>query len=161
MTPAIRLLEASGVAYSVHEYERGEELKDFGREAAESLGLPFDQVFKTLVVDLDDGGGADGRGLAVAVLPVSCLLSMKLVAAALGAKRATMADQRAAERSSGYVVGGISPLGQKRVLPTVLDESAELFDEIYVSGGRRGVDIAVTPADLIALLDAVVAPITA
>ena len=156
MTPAISLLEASGVAYSVHEYERGEELKDFGREAAESLGLPFDQVFKTLVVDLDDG-----RGLAVAVLPVSCLLSMKLVAAALGAKRATMADQRAAERSSGYVVGGISPLGQKRVLPTVLDESAELFDEIYVSGGRRGLDIAVAPADLIELLDAVVAPITA
>ena len=86
---------------------------------------------------------------------------MKLVAAALGAKRATMADQRAAERSSGYVVGGISPLGQKRVLPTVLDESAELFDEIYVSGGRRGLDIAVAPADLIGLLDAVVAPITA
>ena len=128
----------------------------FGREAAESLGLPFDQVFKTLVVDLDDG-----RGLAVAVLPVSCLLSMKLVAAALGAKRATMADQRAAERSSGYVVGGISPLGQKRLLPTVLDESAELFDEIYVSGGRRGLDIAVAPADLIDLLRAVVAPITA
>jgi Cys-tRNA(Pro)/Cys-tRNA(Cys) deacylase len=156
MTPAIRLLEASGTAFSIHEYERGEELKDFGREAAESLGLPFDQVFKTLVVDVDDG-----RGLAVAVLPVSCLLSMKLVAAALGAKRATMADQRAAERSSGYVVGGISPLGQKRVLPTVIDESAELFDEVYVSGGRRGMDIALAPADLIGLLDAVVAPITA
>ena len=156
MTPAIRLLEASGVAFSIHEYERGEELKDFGREAAESLGLPFDQVFKTLVVDLDDG-----RGLAVAVLPVSCLLSMKLVAAAFGAKRATMADQRAAERSSGYVVGGISPLGQKRVLRTAVDESAELFDEIYVSGGRRGLDIAVAPADLVRLLDAVVAPITA
>jgi len=156
MTPAIRLLETSGVAFSIHEYERGEELKDFGREAAESLGLPFDQVFKTLVVDLDDD-----RGLAVAVLPVSCLLSMKLVAAAFGAKRATMADQRAAERSSGYVVGGISPLGQKRVLRTVVDESAELFDEIYVSGGRRGLDIAVAPADLVRLLDAVVAPITA
>jgi len=156
MTPAIRLLETSGVAFSIHEYERGEELKDFGREAAESLGLSFDQVFKTLVVDLDDG-----RGLAVAVLPVSCLLSMKLVAAAFGAKRATMADQRAAERSSGYVVGGISPLGQKRVLRTAVDESAELFDEIYVSGGRRGLDIAVAPADLVRLLDAVVAPITA
>ncbi len=156
MTPAIRLLESSGVPFSVHEYERGDDLKDFGREAAESLGLPFEQVFKTLVVDLDDG-----RGLAVAVLPVSCLLSMKLVATAFGAKRATMADQRAAERSSGYVVGGISPLGQKRVLPTAIDESAELFDEIYVSGGRRGMDIAVGPADLIRLLDAVVAPITA
>ncbi len=156
MTPAIRLLEASGTPFSIHDYERGEELKDFGREAAESLGLPFDQVFKTLVVDVDDG-----LGLAVAVLPVSCLLSMKLVAAALGAKRAAMADQRAAERSSGYVVGGISPLGQKRVLPTVIDESAELFDEVYVSGGRRGLDIALAPADLIGLLDAVVAPITA
>ena len=156
MTPAVRLLEAAGIPFSIHEYERGEKLEDFGREAAESLGLPFDQVFKTLVVDLDDGAG-----LAVAVLPVSCLLSMKLVAAALGAKRAAMADQRAAERSSGYVVGGISPVGQKRVLPTVIDESAELFEQIYVSGGKRGMDIAVAPGDLAALLDAVVAPITA
>lgn len=156
MTPAVRLLESAGIDFSVHEYERGEDLKDFGREAAEALDLPFDQVFKTLVVSLDDGAA-----LAVAVLPVSCLLSMKLVAAALGAKRASMADQRAAERSSGYVVGGISPLGQKRVLPTVIDESAELFDRIYVSGGKRGLDIALAPADLVALLDAVVAPITA
>jgi Cys-tRNA(Pro)/Cys-tRNA(Cys) deacylase len=163
MTPAVRLLESAGIEFSIHEYERGEELKDFGREAAEALGLPFDQVFKTLVVDLDPtGAGADrSTGLAVAVLPVSCQLSMKLVATALGAKRATMADQHAAERSSGYVVGGISPLGQKRVLPTVIDESAELFDEIFVSGGKRGMDLALRPADLVALLDATVAPITA
>jgi Cys-tRNA(Pro)/Cys-tRNA(Cys) deacylase len=154
MTPAIRLLESAGIDFTIHEYDRGDALSDFGREAAEALGLPFDQVFKTLVVDADDA-------LAVAVLPVSCQLSMKFVAAALGVKRATMADARAAERSSGYVVGGISPLGQRRVLPTVVDESAELFDRIYVSGGRRGMDIALAPADLAAVLGATVAAITA
>ncbi len=154
MTPAVRLLEEAGVEFSIHEYDRGDELKDFGREAAQALGLPYEQVFKTLVVTID-------HGLAVAVLPVSCQLSMKLVAAAFGVKRVVLADQRAAERSSGYVVGGISPLGQRRVLPTVVDESAELFDRIYVSGGRRGMDVALAPADLVALVDAMVAPITA
>jgi Cys-tRNA(Pro)/Cys-tRNA(Cys) deacylase len=154
MTPAVRTLEAAGVAFSIHEYDRGDELKDFGREAAEALGLPYDQVFKTLVVEGD-------HGLAVAVLPVSCKLSMKLVATAFGLKRVAMADPAAAERSSGYVVGGISPLGQRKVLPTVIDETAELFDEVYVSGGKRGMDIAVRPGDLVQLLAAVVAPITA
>jgi Cys-tRNA(Pro)/Cys-tRNA(Cys) deacylase len=153
MTPAVRTLEAAGIEFSIHEYDRGDDLKNFGREAAEALGLPEDQVFKTLVVDGD-------HGLAVAVLPVSCMLSMKLVATAFGVKRVVMADPRAAERSSGYVVGGISPLGQRKVLPTVIDETAELFDEIYVSGGKRGMDIAVRPGDLVSLLSAVVAPIT-
>jgi Cys-tRNA(Pro)/Cys-tRNA(Cys) deacylase len=154
MTPAVRTLEAAGIEFSIHEYDRGDDLKNFGREAAEALGLPDDQVFKTLVVDGD-------HGLAVAVLPVSCMLSMKLVATAFGVKRVVMADPRAAERSSGYVVGGISPLGQRKVLPTVIDETAELFDEIYVSGGKRGMDIAVRPGDLVSVLSAVVAPITA
>jgi len=154
MTPAVRTLEAAGIDFSIHEYDRGDDLKDFGREAAEALGLPYDQVFKTLVVEGE-------HGLAVAVLPVSCMLSMKLVAAALGLKRVSMADPSAAERSSGYVVGGISPLGQRKVLPTVIDETVELFDEVYVSGGRRGMDIAVRPGDLVAVLAAVVAPITA
>jgi Cys-tRNA(Pro)/Cys-tRNA(Cys) deacylase len=154
MTPAVRLLESSGIDFTIHEYDRAGSLSDFGREAAEALGLPFDQVFKTLVVDVDDD-------LAVAVIPVSCQLSMKLVASALGVKRVTMADPHEAERSSGYVVGGISPVGQRRVLPTVIDETAELFERIYVSGGRRGMDIALAPADLVAVLDATVAPITA
>jgi Cys-tRNA(Pro)/Cys-tRNA(Cys) deacylase len=154
MTPALLALEAAGIAHSVHEYDRGDDLRDFGREAAEALGLPFDQVFKTLVVD------ADGE-LVVAVLPVSCQLSMKRVAAAVGAKKAAMSDPARAERSSGYIVGGISPIGQRKRLRTVIDETAELFEEIYVSGGRRGMDVALAPSDLVTVLDALVAPITA
>lgn len=156
MTPAIALLEQEGVAFVALEYDRGDELRDFGREAAESLGLPYDQVFKTLLVEID----AD-RDPVVAVVPVSCRVSMKLVAAAVGGKRAAMCDPADAERITGYVVGGISPLGQRKRLRTVLDETVELFDTIYVSGGRRGLDIALDPVDLVRLLDATVAPITA
>lgn len=156
MTPAIRALEQAGIAFELAEYERGDgELRDFGREAAEQLGLPADEVFKTLLVRTDTGE------LVVAVIPVSCQLSMKLVAAAAGAKRAAMCDPADAERSSGYVVGGISPIGQRRRLRTMLDESAELYASIWVSGGRRGLDIGLAPADLVALLGATVAPLTA
>lgn len=159
MTPAVNALEAAGIAYEISEYERhlsGDgDLRDFGREAAEALGLSPDQVFKTLVVTTDSGE------LVVAVLPVSCHLSMKLIAAAAGAKKATMCDPAVAERSSGYVIGGISPIGQRKQLRTVIDESAELFDIVYVSGGKRGTDIGLAPGDLIAVLDAIVAPITA
>ena len=151
--PAIRALDRAGIAYRRHEYERGAELRGFGREAAELLGLPHEQVFKTLVVDVDGE-------LAVAVIPVSCQLSLKAVASALGSKRAAMADPDRAQRSSGYVVGGISPIGQKRALPTVIDESAELFEVVYVSGGRRGLDIELAPGDLIDLIGATVADIT-
>jgi Cys-tRNA(Pro)/Cys-tRNA(Cys) deacylase len=154
VTPAVVALEVAGVSYTVHEYDRGDELHDFGREAADALGLDHDQVFKTLVVVADDE-------LVVAIVPVSCQLSMKRVAAALGAKRATMCAPAAAERSSGYIVGGISPIGQRKRLRTVVDETAELFDTVYVSGGRRGMDIGLAPSDLIGILDAVVAPITA
>jgi Cys-tRNA(Pro)/Cys-tRNA(Cys) deacylase len=154
MTPAVLALEAAGVDFTVHEYDRGEELRDFGREAATALGLDPDQVFKTLVVVADDE-------LVVAVVPVSCQLSMKRVAAAVGAKRAELCDAARAERSSGYVVGGISPIGQRRRLRTVVDESAELFEVVYVSGGRRGLDVGLAPSDLVTMLDAVVAPITA
>lgn len=154
MTPAVVELEAAGIAFAIHEYDRGDDLHDFGREAADALGLDHDQVFKTLVVIADDE-------LVVAIVPVSCQLSMKLVAAALGAKRATMCASARAERSSGYVVGGISPIGQRKRLRTVIDETAELFDTVYVSGGKRGLDIGLAPSDLIAVLDAIVAPITA
>ncbi|RLE20548.1 MAG: Cys-tRNA(Pro) deacylase [Actinobacteria bacterium] len=154
MTPALLALDAAGIEYSVHEYERGGDLRDFGREAARALDLSEDQVFKTLMVVADDE-------LLVTVLPVSCRLSMKLVASAVRAKKVALSDPARAERSSGYVVGGISPVGQRKKLRTVVDETAELFDVIYVSGGKRGMDIALDPADLISLLDCVVAPITA
>lgn len=109
-------------------------------------------MFKTLLVDT-------GAGLAVAVVPVAGMLDLKAMATALGVKRVAMADPAAAQRSSGYVVGGISPVGQKRALPTVVDESAELFDVVYVSGGRRGLDIGLSPADLVRVTDAVLADI--
>ena len=153
MTPAVVALETAGIPFTIHEYDRGGDLRDFGHEAAEALGLPADQVFKTLVVD------ADGE-LVVAVVPVSCQLSMKRIAVATGAKRAVMCAPERAERSSGYVVGGISPIGQRRQLRTVLDESVELFDVVYVSGGKRGMDIGLASSDLAAIVDAVIAPIT-
>ena len=152
MTPAIQELEEAAVPFSVHEYERGGALRDFGREAAEKLGLDPDQVFKTLLVT------ADGLQ-AVAIVPVSGKVGLKAVGRALGAKHVEMCDPAVAERITGYVRGGISPFGQKKRLPTVLDELATVFDTIYVSGGRRGLDLGVAPDDLVRLLDATVADI--
>ena len=152
MTPAVIALETAGVPFTLHEYERGESLHDFGVEAAEKLGLDPDQVFKTLLVT------ADGDQ-AVAIVPVSGKLSLKAVGKALGAKRVEMCDPALAERITGYVRGGISPFGQKKRLPTVLDELATVFDTIYVSGGKRGLDVGVAPDDLVRLLGAVVADV--
>jgi Cys-tRNA(Pro)/Cys-tRNA(Cys) deacylase len=154
MTPAIRELEAAAVPFSVHEYERGDSLREFGREAAEKLGLDPDQVFKTLLVT------ADGQQ-AVAIVPVSGKVGLKAVGRALGAKHVEMCDPAVAERITGYVRGGISPFGQKRRLRTVIDEIAMVFDTIYVSGGRRGLDIGIAPDVLVAHLDAIVADIAA
>jgi Cys-tRNA(Pro)/Cys-tRNA(Cys) deacylase len=154
VTPAVRALEAAGVPFTVHEFEHQPGGRDYGRVAAEALGLDPDQVFKTLVVLADDTP-------AVAIVPVSCQLSLKATAVALGAKRAELCEPARAERSTGYVVGGISPFGQRKSLATVIDETCELYDTIYVSGGRRGLDLGVAPADLVEVLDAVVAPITA
>ncbi len=151
-TPATVALTAAGVPFSQHPYEHAPDAASFGLEAAEVLGLPAEQVFKTLLVDT-------GAGLAVGIVPVSGQLDLKAMAAALGVKRVVMADPAAAERSTGYVVGGISPIGQKRALPTVLDESAELFDVVYVSGGRRGLDLGLSPADLARVTGASVADI--
>jgi len=145
-------LTAAGVPFTQHAYAHDPGARSFGLEAAEVLGLPPAQVFKTLLVDT-------GAGLAVAIVPVAGQLDLKAMASALGAKRVTMADPAAAQRSSGYVVGGISPIGQKRALPTVVDESAELFDVVYVSGGRRGLDLGLSPTDLVRVTHAVVADI--
>jgi Cys-tRNA(Pro)/Cys-tRNA(Cys) deacylase len=158
VTPAIDQLRAAGVAYSTHEYERDEtSLGGYGLEAAVKLGLDPDQVFKTLLVTYDDRAGRATQ--AVAIVPVSGKLSLKAVGAALGTKRVDMCDPQLAERVTGYVVGGISPFGQRKQLATVLDELALVFDTIYVSGGRRGLDLGVDPDDLVRLLGATVADI--
>jgi Cys-tRNA(Pro)/Cys-tRNA(Cys) deacylase len=151
-TPATAALTAAGVAFTQHAYDHDPAAPSFGLEAAQALGLPAEQVFKTLLVDTGDG-------LAVGVVPVTGSLDLKALAAALGVKRVTMADPAAAERSSGMVVGGISPLGQRRALPTVVDESVDLFEVVYVSGGRRGLDVGLSPADLVRLTGASVADI--
>ncbi|MCE1177667.1 MAG: Cys-tRNA(Pro) deacylase [Micrococcales bacterium] len=151
-TPAIKALERARVPHTVHAYAHDPKAPSYGLEAAEALGLDPATVFKTLLVE-------HGGSLAVAVVPVDRQLDLKAAATALGWKKAAMADPHAAERSSGYVVGGISPLGQKRRLPTVVDESARALPTIYVSGGRRGLDLGLAPQDLVDLLGASYAPL--
>lgn len=152
-TPALVALEAAGVPHTVHPYEHdpGSDL-GYGLEAAQAIGVPAEQVFKTLMTVVDGE-------LTVAVVPVAGLLDLKALAQAVGAKRAVMADKPVAERATGYVVGGISPLGQRTRHRTVVDETAELFDVVYVSGGRRGLDIGLASTDLVRLTDAVVADV--
>lgn len=152
-TPALVALARARTPHTVHTYAHdAASPAGYGREAADALGLPPDQVFKTLLAEVDGT-------LTVAVVPVTTTLDLKALARAVGGKRAAMADPTAAERVTGYVVGGISPLGQKHAHPTVIDESAELYDVVYVSGGRRGLDVGLTPADLITLTGATVADI--
>jgi Cys-tRNA(Pro)/Cys-tRNA(Cys) deacylase len=146
-TPATLALDRAGVTYTRHPYEHDPAAAGYGLEAAAALGVEPSRVFKTLLVDT-------GTTLAVGVVPVDGQLDLKAVAAALGVKSVTMADPAAAERSTGYVVGGISPIGQKRALPTVLDETAYGFGTFYVSGGRRGFDIGLSPKDLEAVTHA-------
>ncbi|QSB22387.1 Cys-tRNA(Pro) deacylase [Curtobacterium sp. 24E2] len=151
-TPATVALDRAGVSYTPHVYDHHESATNFGEEAAAALGLREEQVFKTLVVSVD---GA----LAVAIVPVANRLDLKAIAAAVGGKKATLADPALAEKRTGYVVGGISPVGQKSRIQTVLDESALGYDSIFVSGGRRGFDIEVAPADLARVTDAISAAI--
>ena len=152
MTPAVEAARRAGVAFEIAEYEHDPVAESYGLEAAEALGVPGAQVFKTLVVEVD------GR-LAVGLVPVVMSLDLKAIAAALGGRKAAMADGAAAQRATGYVLGGISPLGQKRRLPTVVDESASALDRMYVSAGRRGVEIVLAPRDLLALSRGTFAPI--
>jgi Cys-tRNA(Pro)/Cys-tRNA(Cys) deacylase len=151
-TPATKLLTSAGVKFTEHEYSHDPNSTSFGLEAAEKLGVDPHRVFKTLIANVDET-------FAVAIVPVNQQVSLKSLSRTLGAKRATMADPAHAARLTGYVVGGISPLGQKRLLTTVIDASAKDFETILVSGGRRGFDIELSPNDLAELLSAVFAEI--
>jgi Cys-tRNA(Pro)/Cys-tRNA(Cys) deacylase len=152
-TPALVILQRSGVDFSVHTYAHDPAAESFGMEAAEALDLDPATVFKTLLAEVD---GAS----TVAIVPVTGQLDLKGLAAARGGKRARMMEVAAAERMTGYVAGGISPLGQRKALPTVIDASAEGLATIYVSGGQRGLDIGIAPADLLRLTGATYAPIS-
>lgn len=146
-------LERAGVPHTLHPYEHDPSSDlGYGLEAAQAIGVDAPQVFKTLLAEVD------GK-LVVAVVPVDRRLDLKALARASGGKRAALAEPAAAERATGYVVGGISPLGQKTRHPTVLDESAEAYDVVYVSGGRRGLDVGLAPADLLTLTRGTSAPI--
>ncbi len=145
MTPAILMVRKSKVEHDVLSYEHDPSAESYGREAVEALQLDADTVFKTLVAD------AEGVGLVCAVVPVMAMLDLKALADAVGARRARMADMAAAERATGYVVGGISPLGQKKQLPVVVDASALKHARVHVSAGRRGLELSIAPMDLVKL----------
>ena len=158
-TPATVTLTRAGVPFTEHAYQHDPAAASYGLEAAEALGLDPAQVLKTLLASVDPSTGAGRTGLVVAIVPVSAQLDLKAVAAAVHGKKATMADPADAERATGYVVGGISPVGQRRAHPTVLDDSALAFETVYVSGGRRGLDLGLSPADLVRVTRATVARI--
>ncbi|XGA79255.1 Cys-tRNA(Pro) deacylase [Halomonas sp. CH40] len=153
MTPALEQARTAGIACTLHEYLHDPGAASYGLEAAEKLGLPPEQVFKTLIVKLD------GKQLAVGILPVTQQLSLKQIAKAAGAKKAVMADPAEVERVTGYVLGGVSPLGQKKRLATFIDETAQQHATIHVSAGRRGLEIELAPGDLAALTDARFVPL--
>ncbi len=145
MTPAVRAAKKAGIHFSLHEYRHDVQAASYGEEAANLLGLAPHQVFKTLLVNDNNGR------LAVAIVPVSHQLNLKAVAKGLKVKKVAMADPREAEKATGYVLGGISPLGQKKRLPCVIDESALAFKTVFVSAGRRGLEIELSPGDLVRL----------
>lgn len=154
MTPGINVAKKNNIPHTIHEYHHDSSSESYGSEAAEKLGVPEIRVFKTLVVSLDN------KALAVGIVPVSSMLNMKLFAKAAGAKRAAMATKTEVERSTGYVIGGVSPLGQKKKLKTIIDSSANNFPTIYVSAGKRGLDIELSPKDLLKLVDGTFAEIS-
>lgn len=147
MTPAINLVKKKKVVHQIHQYEHEPHSASYGLEAAEALGQNPETVFKTLLFALN----GDAKNLAVAIIPVDHKLNLKLAAKAAGGKKAEMANPDIAEKTTGYIVGGISPLGQKKKLPTFIHNSAELLGTMCVSGGRRGLEIELAPKDLAAL----------
>lgn len=151
-TPALRAVQQAGVAHTVHRYDHDPDAGSYGQEAADVLGVDPGRVLKTLVAEVDGT-------LCVAVVPVSHQLDLKALATALGGKRAAMADQQKAQRATGYVLGGISPLGQRQRLRTVVDSSALEHATVHVSAGRRGLEVELAPADLVRLTAAVTAPL--
>jgi Cys-tRNA(Pro)/Cys-tRNA(Cys) deacylase len=151
-TPATVALARAGIDFTLHPYEHDPRASSYGLEAAAALDVPAERVFKTLVASAD-------TALVVAIVPVSGQLDLKALARAVGASRAAMAEQRSAERATGYVAGGISPIGQRKQLPTVLDETALAFDTVFVSAGRRGLDLEIAPQQLVLITAATVAAI--
>ena len=152
-TAATELLTRQGISYTVHSYEHDPRHGSYGAEASAALGVEPGRVFKTLIADVDGG-------LTVGVVPVTAQLDLKALAAAAGGKKAAMADVTAAERATGYVAGGISPLGQRRRLPVVIDSSALEYPTVFCSAGRRGLEIELAPGDLVRAANATVAPIS-
>jgi Cys-tRNA(Pro)/Cys-tRNA(Cys) deacylase len=157
MTPAVKAAERARIAFRLHEYRHDPRAASYGLEAAEALGLEGERVFKTLLAELD----GDTRRLVVGIVPVIGQLDLKAVARFSGAKKAAMADPGQAERATGYLVGGISPLGQKRAWPTLIDSSAQAFATVFVSAGRRGLEIELAPEALCRLTGARFADIRA
>lgn len=154
MTSAIRTAESAGIEFSIHRYEHDANADSFGQEAAEKLGVSPNRLFKTLIAQID------GKQLVMTLIPVAARLDLKKLAALMKGKKAELAAPAAAERATGYVVGGISPFGQKRRLPAVIDESTLGLETVHVSAGRRGLEIALAPADLVRLAGATVVAIT-
>ncbi|MGB5867827.1 MAG: Cys-tRNA(Pro) deacylase [Arcobacteraceae bacterium] len=148
MTPAINLAKKNKIPYKIHEYSHDPSVESYGIEASEKLGVEENRVFKTLVVTLQD------KTLAVGIIPVSAKLNLKEMAKACSSKKSAMAPKDDVERSTGYILGGVSPLGQKKLLQTIIDSSAKNFETIYVSAGKRGLDIELNPLDLQKLIKA-------
>lgn len=155
-TPATAALDAAGISYVAHSYTHSDSAESYGAEAATQLGVNGERVFKTLMVSTGSNASED---LAVAVVPVAAMLDLKAVGLALGKKKAQMADKAAAQRRSGYVLGGISPFGQRQLSATVIDSSAQQFETVFISGGRRGFSLEIAPHDAAKATSAIWAPI--